>query len=187
MKKIVGKFIMRLMGWELVGEVPAHLKKYVLIAAPHTSNMDFFLAIPSLWIMDLPFRFLIKREHTDAFYGGIIKALGGIGVDRENQSLKFVEQLKHIVATNSELAFLFTPEGTRSWVKRWKTGFYRVAQAGEVPVVLAAADYKNKKVIVGEVLYPTGDLHKDLLKLEEYYAQFEGKFPENFNNKFFER
>lgn len=175
------------MGWELVGEVPSEIKKYVLIAAPHTSNMDFFLAIPCMWLLDLPYKFLIKREHTDAYYGGIIRALGGIGVDRKNQSAKFVDQLKTIVANHDELAFLFTPEGTRSWVKKWKTGFYRVAVAGGVPVVLAAADYKNKEIHVGEVLYPSGDVESDLEFLEQYYANFPAKYPDKFNIRFYER
>lgn len=187
MMKFVGKVLLRLMGWKLVGEVPSDIKKYVLIAAPHTSNMDFFLAMPCLWIMNLPAKFLIKREHTDAFYGGLIKAMGGIGVDRKNQSLKFVEQLKQIVSEHDELAFLFTPEGTRSWVPKWKSGFYRVAMAGGVPVVLAAADYTNKEVHVGEVLYPSGNFEVDLEKLEAYYAKFPAKYPEKFNLSFYQR
>jgi 1-acyl-sn-glycerol-3-phosphate acyltransferase len=147
--------------------------------------MDFFLAMPTMWLLGIPGRFLIKREHTDSFYGPLIKWMGGIGVDRQNQSAEFVEELKLIVDSREELAMLFTPEGTRKKVDKWKTGFYRVALAVHVPIVLAYADYKAKEVHIGEVFYPSGDFEKDFAYMENYFAHVNAKFPENYNSKIF--
>lgn len=187
MKKWFGKFLFKLYGWKLVGRVPQDVKKYVLIAAPHTSNMDFFLAMPTMWLLGVPGKFLIKREHTDAFYGGLITFLGGIGVDRKNKSLEFVEQLKTIVSSQEELALLFTPEGTRKAVSKWKTGFYRVAMAVEVPIVLAYANYETKEVHLGEVYTPTGDFETDFNYLEAYYKNIPAKVPAYYNPVIYER
>ncbi|MFT6322695.1 MAG: 1-acyl-sn-glycerol-3-phosphate acyltransferase, partial [Halieaceae bacterium] len=168
MKKWVANFLFKLYGWKLVGQVPSDVKKFVLIAAPHTSNMDFFLAMPTMWSLGVPGKFLIKREHTDAFYGGLIKAMGGIGVDRKNQSNEFIVDLNKIVDSHKEMAMLFTPEGTRKRVAKWKTGFYRVAIAVNVPIVLAYAEYAQKEVHIGDVFYPSGDFEKDFDYMERF-------------------
>lgn len=187
MKDWFSNLLFKIYGWKLVGTVPTEIKKYVLIAAPHTSNMDFFLAMPTMWKLGVPGRFLIKREHTDAFYGGLIKAMGGIGVDRKNQSSEFVSELKEIVGSRKELAMLFTPEGTRKAVKKWKTGFYRVALAVDVPIVLAYADYKLKEVHIGHVFYPSGDFVKDFEYMEKFFSSVAAKYPENYTPQIFLR
>ncbi len=187
MKKLLGRLLFKLYGWKLVGKVPEEITKYVLIAAPHTSNMDFFLAMPTMWSLGLPGRYLIKKEHTDAFYGFVIKMMGGIGVDRKNQSLDFVEQLKQIVENNNELAMLFTPEGTRKRVEKWKTGFYRVALAMNVPIILAYADYSKKEVHIGHVFKPSGDFEKDFTYMENFFKDIVPKDPEGYNPQIFTR
>lgn len=171
----------------MVGSVPSDLKKFVLIAAPHTSNMDFFLAMPTMWLLGVPGKFLIKREHMDAFYGGLIKWMGGIGVDRKNQSKDFVIQLNEIVDNTQELALLFTPEGTRKRVEKWKSGFYRVALAVNVPIMTAYADYEAKEVHIGNMYYPTGDFEVDFDYFEKFYQGIVAKFPEDYNPVIFER
>lgn len=187
MKKLAASFLFWLYGWKLVGSIPKDVRKYVLIAAPHTSNMDFFLAIPTMWSLGVGGHFLIKKEHTDAFYGGLIKNMGGIGVDRKNQSKTFVLQLNDIVKSHNELALLFTPEGTRKQVKKWKTGFYRVALTVNVPIVLAYADYKLKEVHIGHVFYPTGNFEEDFTYMESFYKEINAKYPEEYNPIIFER
>jgi 1-acyl-sn-glycerol-3-phosphate acyltransferase len=187
MKEWFANVLFKLYGWKLVGKVPSDVRKFVLIAAPHTSNMDFFLAMPTMWKLGVPGRFLIKREHTDAFYGSILKGMGGIGVDRKNQSVDFIKDLKKIVDSSQEMAMLFTPEGTRKRVQKWKTGFYRVAVGVNVPVVLAYADYKLKEVHIAHVLYPSGDFEKDFDFMEHFYQKVTAKFPEEYNPVIFDR
>lgn len=187
MKKSIGRFLLRLMGWKLTGEIPKEVKKYVLIAAPHTSNFDFFLALPSLWGLGIKGRYLIKKELFWFPLNLFLRFTGGIPVDRKDKTHEFVEQLQTLLQSKDNFGLLFTPEGTRSRVVRWKTGFHRVARSCDIPIVLAYADYVNKEVHCGEVLVPTDDLQADLEKLEKYYAPIRAKFPEQFNNQFFER
>ncbi len=187
MKYWFANLVFKLYGWKLVGKVPQDVKKFVLIAAPHTSNMDFFLAMPTMWSLGVPGRFLIKKEHTDAFYGGLLKAMGGIGVDRKNQSVEFIKELKKIVGASDEMAMLFTPEGTRKRVPKWKTGFYRVSLAVDVPIVLAYADYKLKEVHIGHVFHPTGNFENDFDYMEKFFCNVNTKFPVNYNPIIFER
>jgi 1-acyl-sn-glycerol-3-phosphate acyltransferase len=187
MKNWFSKLLFKIYGWKLVGEVPENVKKFVLIAAPHTTNMDFFLAMPTMWLLGVPGKFLIKKEHLDAPYGFLIKWMGGIGVDRKNQSKDFVMQLNEIVAKHDKLAMLFTPEGTRKRVDQWKTGFYRVALAVDVPIVLAYADYSQNEVHVGKVFYPTGNFEEDFVFMETFYQNITAKFPEDYNPIIFNR
>ena len=187
MKKWFAGLIFKLMGFKLVGKIPKEVKKFVLIAAPHTTNMDFFLAMPTMWSMGVPGRFLIKKEHVDAVWGWLITWMGGIGVDRKNQSKDFIVQLNEIVAGYDELSILFTPEGTRKRVEKWKTGFYRVALAVNIPIVLAYPNYETKEVHVGHVFYPTGDFEKDFLYMENFYKDVPVKYPEKFNRQIFIR
>ncbi|MGB0391250.1 MAG: 1-acyl-sn-glycerol-3-phosphate acyltransferase [Salibacteraceae bacterium] len=187
MKKWLSKLLFKLYGWKLVGKVPKDVKKFVLIAAPHTSNMDFFLAMPTMWSLGVPGKFLIKREHTDAFYGPLIKFMGGIGVDRKNQSTEFVKELNEVVDSVPELAMLFTPEGTRKRVDKWKTGFYRVATAVNIPIVLAYAEYALKEVHIGHVFYPSGEFEKDFEYMENFFKNITAAYPEDYNPKIFKR
>jgi 1-acyl-sn-glycerol-3-phosphate acyltransferase len=187
MKKWIANLLFKLYGWKLVGTVPKEIRKYVLIAAPHTSNMDFFLAMPTMWSLGVPGKYLIKKEHVDAPHGFLIKWFGGIGVDRQNQSKDFVIELNEIVDRHKELVMLFTPEGTRKRVKKWKTGFYRVATAVNVPIVLAYANYVTKEVHIGHVFHPSGDFEKDFSYMEEFYKNVPAKFPEDYNPVIFDR
>lgn len=187
MKKWFGSLLFRIFGWKIVGKVPKEVRKFVLIAAPHTTNQDFFLAMPTMWSLGVPGKYLIKKEHVDAFWGFLIKWMGGIGVDRKNQSRDFVEQLKEIVDSYDELAILFTPEGTRGRVDKWKTGFYRVATAVNIPIVLAYPNYELKEVHIGEIFYPTGDFEMDFTYMENFYKNLPIKHPANFNTVIFDR
>jgi 1-acyl-sn-glycerol-3-phosphate acyltransferase len=186
MKKL-GLFLLGLMGWKIENTIPNDLKKYVLIAAPHTSNMDFIIALPSMWTLGVNGKYLIKKELFWWPLGAFLRATGGIPVDRSNRNIEFVEKLKGILRESDQLSLLFTPEGTRSRSRKWKTGFYRIAHSLDLPIVIAYADYEKKLVGVGEVLYPSGDVNADLLKLEEFYKDKAARYPEKFNKKFFVR
>lgn len=187
MKALIGRIIFRLLGWSIDDHIPKDLKKYVLIAVPHTSNMDFFLSLPSMWIAGIKGKYLIKKEAFNAFTGPILRATGGVPVDRSVDNTEFVETLKKMLEERDEFTILFTPEGTRSAVKKWKTGFYRIALALDLPIVLAYADYVDKKVTVGDVFKPTGDFKQDFLFLEKYFENMRPRYPEKYNRKIFER
>lgn len=187
MRKYLGKLIIALMGWKLKGEIPSNIKNYVLIAAPHTSNMDFFIALPAMWGYNIHGKYLIKQE---LFWWPLslwLKFTGGIPVDRKNSNSEFLKKLKMHLTEGENVCLLFTPEGTRSFTEKWKTGFHRVAKTLNLPIVLAYADYAKKEVMVGEVFYPTDNLENDLLSLETYFRNVNAKHPEKFNKQFFVR
>jgi len=187
MRTYLGKLIIALMGWKLKGEIPSNIKNYVLIAAPHTSNMDFFIALPAMWGYNIHGKYLIKQE---LFWWPLslwLKFTGGIPVDRKNSNSEFLKKLKMHLTEGENVCLLFTPEGTRSYTEKWKTGFHRVAKSLNLPIVLAYADYAKKEVMVGEVIYPTDNLENDLLSLETYFRNVNAKHPEKFNKQFFVR
>ncbi len=183
----LGRFLLRLFGWRFDWNIDPDVTKFVLIAAPHTSNIDFFVALPCLWQMPVKGRYLIKRELFWWPLSVFLRASGGIPVDRKKGTAEFVERLKGMLLKEQNFALLFTPEGTRSYVDQWKTGFHRIALETGVPIVVATADYKKRIVEVSTLFQPTADLHADLEKLEELYRGVIGKFPNQFNAEFYVR
>lgn len=185
MLKAISKFIFKLAGWQIQGEVPANLQKAVMIAAPHTSYWDFLWARGAFFIMGLDVKITIKKEVVNApLVGWFVRAMGGLAIDRtpKNSTLKakisMVDAMVNLLDTSDQLIMMITPEGTRKYVKRWKSGFYRVAEKAEIPIMLGFLDYKNKIAGVGPVFYPTGDYKNDLREIQQFYRDKQGKFPD---------
>ena len=187
MKKFLGKTLLAIAGWKLDIRVPVKtIPKCVLIAAPHTTNWDFYYAVSAFWALDIPMKFFIKDSWTKPWYGVFIKALGGIGINRSQRSdmVGFgANQLK----INDHLYLLNTPEGSRSYAEKWKTGFYYIALEANVPILLAYADYQKKMTGIGKVIDNVQNKTKEevLQEIEAYYFDIKGKFPENYNPKIF--
>ena len=155
------------------------LKKFVLIVAPHTSNWDFFVGIAARSILRLKSKYLAKNSLFNIpVVGWLLSKLGGFPVDRSKNS-NMVEQVAEMFSKKDRLVVTLTPEGTRSYVPKWKTGFYWIAHQANVPIVMVGFDYRNKTVEVKEPFYPTGDIEKDLPKILKYYRSIRGKYPEN--------
>jgi 1-acyl-sn-glycerol-3-phosphate acyltransferase len=79
---------------------------------------------------------------------------------------------------NEKLILTIAPEGTRSRVKKWKTGFYHIAKGANVPIVLGFLDYRRKTGGIGPVIYPTGNIDADMETIRAFYDGITGKFPE---------
>ena len=185
MFKTLSRFIFWITGWTVQGGVPDDLKKAVIIAAPHTSYWDFFYARAAFLIMDLPVKITVKKEVVNApFFGWFLRKLGAIAIDRTPKSgnlkkrTSMVDAMVNLIYERDQLIMMVTPEGTRKYVPRWKTGFYRVAQEANVPIILGYLDYSKKHAGVGPVFYPTGDYDTDLPKIMDFYRNKAGKFPE---------
>jgi 1-acyl-sn-glycerol-3-phosphate acyltransferase len=101
-------------------------------------------------------------------FAGLMSWLGGISVNR-NKAANVVEQMQAQYELRDRLELIITPEGTRSKVKEWKSGFYRIAVAAEVPIVLAAVHAPEKTVFISEPFYPTGDYGRDLIDIKKFY------------------
>ncbi len=184
MLKTIARFIFKLTGWQVVGAFPDDLKKAVIIAAPHTSYWDFFYARIAFFIMDIPMRVTIKKEVVNnPVFGWFVRGLGGIAIDRTpkpglTKKRSMVDAMVDMINEREQLIMMVTPEGTRKQVKRWKSGFYRVAQQANVPIVLGYLDYAKKHAGIGPVFYPTGDYEKDVEEIKDFYRSKAGKYPE---------
>lgn len=169
-----GRLILRLLGWRLVGELP-QIKKMLAIAAPHSSNMDAVIGFASVLAMGLNISWMGK----DSLFVGPLKWIarwgGGIAVNRSGDARGQVQSA--IAEFKSRDAFwcALAPEGTRREMPRWKTGFYRIAQGAEVPLLLCHFDYPSKTVCIGPLFDLSDDMDADLLRLQAHYAPYVGK------------
>ena len=183
--RAIARLIFWITGWEVEGELPEDLKKAVIIAAPHTTYWDFFYARLAFFILRLPIRITIKKEAVNhPLYGWLIRSMGAIAIDRtpKKGNLKkrssMVDAMVDIIESHDQMIMMVTPEGTRKYVARWKTGFYRVAEEANVPIILGFLDYSTKTAGFGPVFQPTGDYDKDLVEIQDFYRTKQGKYPE---------
>lgn len=174
--QLIARFLFKVLGWRIAGEVP-HLNKFVVILAPHTSAWDFPLAMLAKFILKVRISFLAKQEVFNPPFGFLFKALGGIPVDRAS-SHHLVDQVADKFKTEEHLILALAPEGTRKYVAKWKTGFYYIALKAKVPIVLAYLDYEKKVAGVGPTFYPTGNIDADMAEIMAFYRPIKGRHPE---------
>lgn len=168
--------MLRLLGWKAVGKTP-DLNKYLVIAAYHTSNWDFLYFLLVRGALQLDVNFLGKHTLFRWPLGVFMRKIGGVPIDR-SAPRNFVENAIDAFKNNQKLALLIAPEGTRSFTKYWKTGFYYIATGANVPIVMGFVDYAKKRGGLGPLFYPTGDIEADFEAFREFYADKNGKFPE---------
>lgn len=185
MAKLIAQFFFWITGWKVAGEYPAHVPKSVMIAAPHTSNWDFVYARGAFFIMGVPVRYTIKKEMMRfAPLGWLLKQLGAIPVERNPDRARKLGQsslvygMVRLFDAHEKLVIMVTPEGTRKFVSKWKTGFYYTALRAGVPIVLGYLDYAKKHAGIGPTIYPSGNLQEDMKKILTFYASITPKFPE---------
>lgn len=181
MMKSISKILLRLMGWKTLGGLSPDIKKCVIVAAPHTSNHDFYIARAACYAMNVQLNYLIKKDWMFFPLGLFFRATGAFPVDREKSS-NLVNNIVNLFRNSNELKILISPEGTRKTTKKWKTGFYYTALGANVPIVLSYLDYKNKIACMGGlILYPTGDFVKDMQPVLEFYKDITPKHPLKYN------
>lgn len=175
--RLLGRSVMRIAGWRFSGVIP-DLSKAVIIVAPHTSNWDFVIGAAGMLALDLKLRFLAKDTVFRAPLGWLMRALGGIPVDRSRPGSGTTEALGALFHSSPSLFLALAPEGTRRHVSRWHTGFRRIALAGGVPIVPAALDYERRLIRLGTPYTPTGDLDLDLRELQGFFEGIRGRHPD---------
>ncbi len=166
---------LRLTGWRLEGTLPAHASKSVFIAAPHTSNWDLPYTLMVAFALRLNICWMGKQSLFKAPFGGVMRWLGGIPVNREQSTNLVAASAAAIRAADGPLQLIVPPEGTRSKTHYWKTGFYYIALQAGVPIVMAYMDYATKRSGLGPVFVPTGDIGADMVAIKAFYAPFKGK------------
>ncbi|MDP6942985.1 MAG: lysophospholipid acyltransferase family protein [Myxococcota bacterium] len=176
LKRALGRLFMRLTGWKIKGGLPT-LDKYVLIAAPHTSNWDLVHMLAIASCLDLKVHWLGKDALFRPPLGFVLKWLGGIAIDRSKAN-NVVQGLANEFAARETLALAVPPSGTRSRREYWKSGFYHIARTANVPIVMGFLDYGPKEGGFGPHLTPTDDMTADMDQIRAFYATVDGKFPE---------
>lgn len=167
----------KLTGWKITNTAPEGAG--ITIAAPHTSNWDAFYALASAILMDIKIYFSIKESWCRVpLIGPIMMWLGAIPIDRSGANGQ-VEKIKNFVERhkNHRIFFLFTPEGTRGKIVKWKTGFYHIAEGCQLPVFLAKVDYRIKEAGVFHSYRITGNKEDDIRSIQESYKSVQGKYP----------
>ena len=153
-------------------------QRFVLIGAPHTSNWDVPLML--MVVLKLRQRIFWMGKHTlfPLSFGWFMKWLGGVPINR-NASHNIVHETVCQYREHDELVNLIPPEGTRSKVQAWKSGFYHIANMAEVPILLGYVDAANKEAGLVDFFTPTGDIEKDTQEIPTFYANKKGLRADN--------
>ena len=173
------KWLLKLFGWSIDITQIKSVKKSVIIEAPHTSNWDFIIGILAAISSEIKFHFIIKKEWDKPIIGSLLLGLGAIFINRSRAS-GLTQQIIEQFNKAKEGHIIFTPEGTRSRVNKWKTGFYTVAHEAKIPISVGYIDYKEKKIGIAYTFYPTGNMKDYCLKLKSFYETIHPKNNQNF-------
>jgi 1-acyl-sn-glycerol-3-phosphate acyltransferase len=174
----IGRTALRIAGWRMEGEIP-NVPRLVAIAAPHTCTIDVLVGIAVLLALGVRVRWLAKHTIFRGPVGSLLRWLGGIPVNRAAPG-GLVTQAIALMRESPSLYLALAPEGTRRKVARWKTGFYHVAHACQVPIVPVALDYRAKAAVIGTPLLPTGDYDADLATLRLHFCAEMARHPERY-------
>ena len=172
--RTVARAILKLGRWSTAGDIPA-VDRYVLIAAPHTSNWDFIWTMSIAVALGVRVSWLGKHTLFRAPFGIVFRWFGGIGVVRDRRH-NLVDELSRKFDAGP-LVLLIPAEGTRAYTDYWRSGFYHVAVGAGVPLVLGYLDYRTRVGGFGPTLQLSGDAAVDMDTIRTFYAAKQGKFP----------
>lgn len=185
MMKQISRFLLWLSGWKVDPQIPVETQRCVMIAAPHTSNWDFYYLRLAFWILQIPMKVAIKNDWTRFPFGLVVKPLGGIGIDRSpketSERLSQADAMAAAFIGRDKIAMVIAAEGTRRKRVKWKMGYYWIAHKAQVPITCGYLDYENKIAGVGPVvLNPTGAPGEELKPIMEFYRNIKGRHPNQF-------
>ncbi len=172
---------LKLAGWKVEGSLPEQARVSVFIAAPHTSNWDLPFTLMAAFALRLDIYWMGKEEIFKPPFRGLMMWLGGVPVRRSQSNNLVAASAQALKDSTRPMQLVVPPEGTRSKVRYWKTGFYHIAQAAEVPIILSYLDFGTKRMGLGPVLIPSGDLDADMVKIKTFYAPIRGKNPDQYH------
>jgi len=173
--RLASNSIMRMAGWKVDGILP-DLPKYVIVAAPHTSNWDFILFLGIIFRLKINVSYMGKVELFRSPLAWFFYYCGGIPVDR-SKSQGLVEQTVEACQRADHFILVIAPEGTRHGVKEWKRGFYHIAKGAGIPIVMAKVDGRNKIIHAGQVFHPTEDMEADMKAIQDAFKGLIGVNP----------
>jgi len=178
LSKLISGLALKLLGWKVVGNLPQSPRN-VVIGAPHTSMHDFVYGILAAIHIGLKVHLLVKKELFWFPLSSILRFFGGVPVDRASKDNK-VDRIAAQIRDAERFNLAMSPEGTRRQVDKWKSGFYYIALAAKVPIVVVALDYGKKEVKICMTLEPSGDFNTDFAKIMSCFEGVVAKHPQKF-------
>ncbi|HEX8514956.1 MAG TPA: 1-acyl-sn-glycerol-3-phosphate acyltransferase [Bacteroidia bacterium] len=180
------KVIFNLFGWKITHYLPDEIKQCVVVVAPHTSNWEFVFGMGAIKHMNLQPRFAIKKEWIRFPFKRLMLNSGALPIDRNAKNLLgekkgTVDAMAELFKKHERLRLVITPEGTRSRMEKWRTGFYHVAVKANVPIALGFMDYEKRECGIDKIIYPSGDFKADMKIIMEFYKDIKAKHPGNFS------
>lgn len=169
--------LLRLLGWRLdFAGFPT--PQGVAVVYPHTSNWDFVVGMLAKWALGVPANYLAKDSlFRIPLLGRWMRWVGGIGIER-SAAHGLVGQMTEVYAqakaTNRVLWLGVTPEGTRGLTPGWRTGFYQMAFAAQVPLALVKFDWGRKRISIEDFFWTTGDVQRDFEHIAQVYEGVQG-------------
>ncbi|KGN86624.1 MULTISPECIES: 1-acyl-sn-glycerol-3-phosphate acyltransferase [unclassified Porphyromonas] len=177
--KRISAWLLAKLGWKTLPLPAERPESSIICVAPHTSNIDFFLGKLYYWSVGSRSGFLMKKDWFFFPFGSILRAMGGVPVDRSRKE-DTVGKLADYLRQQRDLHIAITPEGTRKLREKWYSGFYHIAVAAGVPIELAVIDYKRRALGIFEVFHPTGDSEADIAYIRSRYLREQAKYPDQF-------
>lgn len=175
--RLAARGVLRLTGWQ-ANVTQAPRPPYVFIGAPHTSNWDFPLMLAAVLLLGQDARWLGKDSLFKPPFGGLMRWLGGIPVDRSSPH-NLVGRMAAVLKENPGMILCVPPEGTRKKVERWRTGFYYIALEAGIPIVMTVLDAETRQIRILGHHTPTGDAEREIREIQSKYRGFRGLIPEN--------
>ena len=179
--QFLGKLVLSVFGWKVKGSISEDFsnQKLVVIVAPHTSNWDGIFGVATVAGLDAKITFIGKHTAFRYGLGAFLRYMGGIPVDRSKPGGIIQDAIDQIKKIDGSLIAM-SPEGTRSKVKEWKTGFLRIAKELNTKIIPASLDFAKKEILLGKAFTPSGNNDEDIKTLKKYYSVFKAKHPEKY-------
>lgn len=171
----LGKSVLKALGWRFEGPFHSN-KKMVIAVAPHTSNWDFVVGLAVVFSLRLKISFFGKHSIFIPPFSSLLKRWGGIPIER-SRAHGVVDQMIGEIKHADKMLLCLAPEGTRSKILPWKSGFLHIAHQAQIPVFLIGLDYQRKTILFGPIFDTSNDTELEMRKVYEFYARVHPKYP----------
>lgn len=177
--RLLGRILLRVLRLRVVGEVP-NAPKLIVIGAPHTSNWDGAMALGVAMALSIDIRIIVKQEMFRWPFGGLLRWMGVIGIDRHNPG-GVVGEVTDLFAEREDLYLCISPEGTRGGAGQWKSGFHRMARAASVPILVLVFDWGGREIRFADTFEPSEDYAADLVRILGNFRGVQARVPERLS------
>ncbi|GAP36398.1 1-acyl-sn-glycerol-3-phosphate acyltransferase [Piscinibacter sakaiensis] len=177
----LSRVVLRLTGWRVEGVLSPEARRCVVIAAPHTSNWDFPYTVMGALVLGMHIRWLGKASLFRFPFGGTMRWLGGLAVQRDRGNRLVASSVAALQAAPGPLQLVIAPEGTRSRATQWKAGFHHIARGAGLPIQLSYLDWGQRRIGLGPLLMPGDDVEADIARIRAFYQPFQGRHAGQFD------